>query len=195
MTADNEVDDELPSFIWEMYRNPRMYKDNFYRDVMLNHLERNNCLVTKKGLYLCLRAYCDENKEINLLNLIPRTYYLASGSQKQIDLRSKDMADFLAFNGNEALFCGNRANGGSIDHSEELVIPIQEVECRQRLPLIGGKVAVSPFGIESASTPLSNCLSKTVVDKDAQLGAIWILKPASKTNRGFGIKEIGRAHV
>ena len=177
MTADNEVDDELPSFIWEMYRNPRMYKDNFYRDVMLNHLERNSCLVTKKGLYLCLRAYCDENKEINLLNLIPRTYYLASGSQKQIDLRSKDMADFLAFNGNEALFCGSRASGGSIDHSEE-------VECRLTLPQIDGKVAVSPFGIKSA------CLSKTVVDKDAQLGAIWILKPASKTNRGFGIKVV-----
>ena len=187
-TTDNEVDDELPSFIWEMYRNPRMYKDDLYRDVMLNHLERNSCLVTKKGLYLSLKAYCDENKEINLLNLIPQTYYLASGSQKQDEPRSKDMADFLAFNAGQ--ICGGSAGGGSTDHSHELVIPIQEDQYRLTFPPIDRKVVVPPFGTIPASGSLPKSISGIAVDKDAQLGAIWILKPASKTNRGFGIKVV-----
>ena len=94
-TTDYDQNDELPSFIWEMYRNPKRYKDTSYVDVMLNHLEHNNGLVTKKGLYLTLKAYCDANKDYNLLDVVPRTYYLPSG---QVDLQNGDMKEFLEFN-------------------------------------------------------------------------------------------------
>ena len=94
-TTDYDQNDELPSFIWEMYRNPKRYKDASYVDVMLNHLEHNNGLVTKKGLYLTLKAYCDANKDYNLLDVVPRTYYLPSG---QVDLQNGDMKEFLEFN-------------------------------------------------------------------------------------------------
>ena len=94
-TTDYDQNDELPSFIWEMYRNPKRYKDTSYVDVMLNHLEHNNGLVTKKGLYLTLKAYCDTSKDYNLLDVVPRTYYLPSG---QVDLHNGDMKDFLEYN-------------------------------------------------------------------------------------------------
>ena len=42
------VDFEL---LWEMYRSPKRYKGNRYKDCVLNHIQGNNVLVTKKGKY------------------------------------------------------------------------------------------------------------------------------------------------
>jgi len=41
------------------YRNPKRYKDTRWSGVMLNHLEQNSCLVSKKGLYRCLKVLCN----------------------------------------------------------------------------------------------------------------------------------------
>ena len=86
--TDNE---DLPAFIRDMYRNPLRYKDRRHRDVLLNHLQNNSCLVSKKGLYLSLQLYSGSNQEINLLDIIPRTYYLESGELVTEGQRSRNL--------------------------------------------------------------------------------------------------------
>lgn len=112
------------NFIWEMYRNPMRYNDKQYRHVVLNHIQHNQCLVTKKGLYKSLRAYC-EVSGIDILSVIPHTYFIHTT--------------------------------GSDDY-EEFV--------------------------------------RDMTHSDRPDDMIWIVKPASVTNRGFGIKVIqGSAQV
>lgn len=168
-----------------MYRNPRRYKDDVYCDVMLNHLERNSCLVSKKGLYLSLKAHCDENKEINLYSLIPRTYFLASGSQTQIESRYQDMADFLAFNDNVPISCS------SAIHSQELPLQIESDQyCRVKLAAMNGVVGIPTLETIESSGSIPISVLDMPVDVKAPVDIIWILKPASKTNRGFGIQVV-----
>lgn len=133
---------EIPAFIWEMYRNPLRYRDKRYRNVLLNHLENNSCLVSKKGLFLSLQSYCESNHDINLLDIIPKTFYLISGEQIAEGQRSRNMADFIAFN----------------DHERQLAE--------------------------------DNRLSSNTSDKSLENDIIWIVKPAARTNRGFGIQVV-----
>jgi tubulin polyglutamylase TTLL1 len=108
---------------------------------ILNHLQNNSCLVSKKGLYLSLQLYCGSNQEVNLLDIIPRTYYLESGELLTEGQRSKNLADFIAFN----------------DHG----LPGQE-----------------------------NRSDSCGPDKSPRDSVIWIVKPAARTNRGFGIQVV-----
>lgn len=88
--------ENVPSYhmIWEMYRNPKRYQTSKYKRVVLNHLQNNNCLVTKKGLYLSLRSYCRENN-LDISTIVPLTFYLPDPSK--VDENS-DMNEFLEYN-------------------------------------------------------------------------------------------------
>ena len=169
--------EELPSFIWEMYRNPKRYKDTTYCDVMLNHLEHNNCLVTKKGLYLSLKAYCSKNKDVQLLNLIPRTYYLASGSKALIESRSTDMAEFLSFN-NSPVINSDEDSPDDLSRSGSVCSSLKSTCSESEL----ASTFIEPI---STTIPAQNYSEKVPPSE-----LVWILKPASKTNRGFGIKVV-----
>lgn len=127
---ESQLLDQQPSFIWEMYRNSLRYKQpHLYQNVLLNHIQRNALLVTKKGLYLSIKTHCLANN-IDPLLIIPRTYYLAPGSTSK-SMKDDDIDDFLKF-------CDEEASTRGISANE----------------------------------------------------IVWIMKPASKTNRGFGIKVI-----
>ena len=121
---DNELDTDL---IWEMYRNPKRYMGSANASTLLNHLKNNKCLVSKKGMYKSLKTYCT-NKTLNLLDFVPRTFYIASApNSSHISIssgRTDDIAEFLQ-------------HGGSEEGND-----------------------------------------------------IWIVKPASMTNRGMGIKVV-----
>jgi hypothetical protein len=107
------------NLIWEMYRNPRRYETNKYKRVTLNHIQNNNCLVTKKGLYLSLQSYCREHG-LDLCDIVPLTFFLPHPSREDTN---SDQQDFLQYNQTH----------------------------------------------------------------DPESGQVWILKPASCSNRGFGI--------
>eukprot|EP01039_Chlorochromonas_danica_P001365 gene1365-1486_t len=117
-----------PTFLWEMYRNSARYKNGQFRQTLLNRIQRNSCLVTKKGIYLSIKAYC-ERTNADMLSIIPRTFYLAPGSGGK-SMKDDDLASFEEYN-------------------------------------------------QTLST-----------EGKSPEEAIWILKPASKTNRGFGIKVV-----
>ena len=136
--TDNE---DLTAFIWEMYRNPLRYKDRRHRDVLLNHLQNNSCLVSKKGLYLSLQLYSGSNQEVNLLDIVPRTYYLESGELVTEGQRSRNLADFITFNGR---------------------------------------------GLPEQENRSDSCGS----GKSTRNDIFWIVKPAARTNRGFGIQVV-----
>lgn len=229
------MDDELPSFIWEMYRNPRRYKDETYTDVMLNHLEYNDCLVTKKGLYICLKAYCEKNSDISLLSLIPRTYYL-----KDNPLKPGDLPEFLEYN--RAAFTSSSfieasvvlsdntsaASAISEDKSfknEEILLSDNHSLATINIPVVDNqnkpiKVIksndndindedlscaadnISPLKTPTKTSETIITVNSDVYNKDhvkstknaesnkVSKELIWILKPASKTNRGFGITVV-----
>lgn len=130
--------------VWEMSRNPKRYKYSDYMHVVLNHIEDNRWLVSKKYLYFSLRDYCTKNG-ISLLDIVPRTFYLAPGEGDD----KGELKEFGEYNTKTGL------------------------EVAQALPL--------------SSIADSDSHEKT--DESAQ-GVIWILKPASYANRGFGIKVV-----
>jgi hypothetical protein len=232
-TTDYDMDEEVPSFIWEMYKNPKRYKDDTYTDVMLNHLEYNDCLVTKKGLYFCLKAYCEKNSDISLLSLIPRTFYL-----KNNPLKPGDLPEFLEYNSAahssliETSGVRSRSAASASAVSEEESFKNKEISSSDNLSFAAVDISV----VENQNEPIEaininyvnanedhlSCAadrisiletpkkaSETIfTDNDNVCGEnhdestknteskkkskefIWILKPASKTNRGFGITVV-----
>lgn len=124
---ENDLSAISPVFLWEMIRRHCRYRTTQFHNTLMNHIQRNVCLVTKKGLYLSLKSYCAEN-DIELLSVIPRTFYLAPGESSK-SMRHDDMDDFVNY-------CQSRPE----DRAPE--------------------------------------------------DQVWIMKPASKTNRGFGIKVV-----
>ncbi|RYH04726.1 hypothetical protein EON65_46695, partial [archaeon] len=113
-----------PTFLWEMYRKGTRYRDDRYKFTLLNHIEKNACLVTKKGLYLSMKSYC-ATRGLNMLDIIPLTFYLAPPLASST--ATDDLTLFEAYN-----------------------------------------QAQREQGVDPESV-------------------VWILKPASKTNRGYGI--------
>lgn len=203
-----------------MYRNPKRYKDDCYVDVILNHVEHNNGLVTKKGLYLTLKAYCDQNKDVDLLGIIPRTYYLPSGPQ---DALSGDMRDFLEFNKQAAVTAksgltaasasttasatvgageGSGSSGAQVAPGGDAATPEPSAEDGDAAAVSAADTAVAASASASASgsVPVTATTAEPVaaaagtaregVDKGSPQGLVWILKPASRTNRGFGITVV-----
>ena len=86
--------------LWEMYRSAKRYKTNQYKDVVMNHIQGNACLVTKKGLFFSIRAYALKNN-LNLHEIVPRTFYVhANGknSDEEGDGIVDDTEGFLAYN-------------------------------------------------------------------------------------------------
>ncbi len=147
MGADDDSSNQPPpTFIWEMYRNSKRYSDSSHEHVFLNHIQKNSCLVTKKGIYLTMKANCAKNN-IDLLRIIPRTFYLASGEGSK-SIKDDDLDAFVAFNQSNTE--GNSSGNSSSSSGDETSAP-------------------SPTNKEET---------------------VWIMKPASKTNRGFGIKVI-----
>lgn len=138
-----------PNFIWEMNRNAKRYKEKFYENILLNHMQKNDCLVTKKGLYKCLRAYC-QKENIDLLKIIPRTFYLTSSA------------------------------GASKDDDTEEFLHVNEKDLRS----LFAKSSNNNNESESEEAP-----ERTLND------VIWILKPACRTNRGYGIKVVQGMHA
>eukprot|EP01041_Mallomonas_annulata_P000481 gene481-901_t len=126
--------------LWEMYRNPVRYKTKTFSSTLLNHVENNNSLVSKKGLYKSIRAYCS-TENINILEIIPRTFYLKSGSLTA----DEEFNLFLQYNG---------------------------------------------MSNENDRKPMFCLTSDKRKQSRPQDNFIWILKPASKTNRGIGIKVV-----
>jgi len=194
---DNDTNKGL-TFLWEMYRSRLRYKDNSYVGVMLNHIQRNHCLVTKKGLYFCLKKYCEENN-IDLLSIVPRTFYLASGSMMKRNSNVSNIDDldaFLAYN--------------KLKDSETSSVTISKEPSNQPTqPLNDENININRTDDENELTNNSNIEPATDINsrsttppppaysprlnkknKPESKGVIWILKPASLTNRGFGIKVV-----
>ena len=121
-------------------RNPKRYVNEDYCPIVLNHLENNVYLVSKKHLYFCIRDYYAMLGK-DPLEIIPRTFYLAPNAE---DARG-ELVEFTEYNRKHAIVESNSSEKNDTPSSK------------------GGK-------------------------KDKEEGLIWIAKPASYANRGFGIK-------
>jgi len=142
--------------LWEMYRSPKRYKTQRYQNVVLNHIQGNNCLVTKKGLFFTLRDYC-KSTGIEVHSIIPRTYFIPPSQTDGISYASNDdTEEFLAYN--------DRA--------------MKRIAAREGAA-VGGAVDTAPA---DSDPEVMNSLSSGNSE-----GLIWICKPASLTNRGYGI--------
>ena len=120
------------NILWEQYRLPKRYKTNAFKDVVLNHIQGNPCLVTKKGLYFNLRKYCTA-KNIAIDDIIPLTFFLHA------DKKNAKVALDIA---------------GKQDDIELFTKHNTEMESQY---------------------------------EDYKSKALWICKPSSLTNRGYGI--------
>jgi hypothetical protein len=135
------------------------YRDNNHENVVLNHLQNNACLVSKKGLYLSLREYCKQNN-MDLLDIVPRTFYLATTSDNSIN--ADDYAEFMEYN-----------RQYKVTSSDPRAAPM-DTEC----------------AIESKDIPIESEKTHNQQQDKSNEGLIWILKPAARANRGYGIQVV-----
>lgn len=155
-----------------MYRSAKKYKDDTYKDVVLNHIQGNNCLVSKKGLYFSIKSYCVKNN-IDISTIVPRTYFIASASTEQQNL-SDDLDEFLEFNKVELAKRNLIKNQSSIIEKEtNNEVPEQQDE------------NIDKIDVTTANDKKNK--NKEIKEIKEDNGVVWILKPSSKTNRGFGI--------
>ena len=135
------------NMVWEMSRNPKRYASYDYISVVLNHLENNQWLVSKKKMYFAIREYYKSIGK-DVLDIIPRTFYLSSYV------------------------------GGS-DKTEEC-----ELEAFKRYNLSYPDRTQRAIGIENSKEGVNGC------SPDCESQPIWIVKPGSFANRGFGIQVV-----
>jgi len=148
--------------LWEMYRSPKRYKTSRYSNVVLNHIQNNNCLVTKKGLFFTLRDYC-KSAGIEVHSIIPRTYFIPPVSTDSAAYASNDDTEkFLAYN----------------DRAMKRIATREEAK---KAAAVAGETVAEDICID-ADPEVMHSLSSGNSD-----GLIWICKPASLTNRGYGI--------
>eukprot|EP01038_Epipyxis_sp_PR26KG_P008086 gene8086-10954_t len=169
--SDEDSSSFYPAFIWEMYKNSMRYKDNLHYNVVLNHVQSNKWLVSKKGLYFSLKSYCSKNN-IDVLKIIPKTFYLVSPGG---NIREDDMEEFMNYN--QDIDRSNYADSGTkvlIDDEESIQTVFPSVE------------SSSTLSKSSKSKKSKNSKSDFKSSKDL----IWIMKPASNTNRGYGITVV-----
>lgn len=145
-------------FYWEMYRKGRRYAPG-QNNLVYNHLEGNASIVTKKGLYYTMKEYCGDEDEL-MQEYMPLTFCVPSGSP--------DNQEFQAF---LAAFDRNSQTPSTIENSS--------VEATQHPPI---------------SAPRKQPEHSTLIPDKPKLGAetnannLWILKPASCSNRGSHIR-------
>lgn len=251
------------SLLWEMYKNPNKFKSAKYKNTLYNHLEFNNALVTKKGLYESLKNYCQgprNSLNIDILTIIPRTFYLCpSGmaNSKGAELARDDMQEWLDFNRTftrqqrttaatvasasvkaTSISSSNSDRGSNGSNSDTTVgVIVDTAACdavvgdsnnnigddADRMDISPSKEAASRSGgagnvsdssmddmdvsmtvpvavtapaepavvvVSTLSTPPPPLAVAAASDGSVNDDAVWILKPASLTNRGFGIQVV-----
>jgi hypothetical protein len=123
-----------------MFRNRNRYKTKKYRRVMLNHLQHNQSLVTKNGLFLSLKAHCS-SAGIELATIVPQTFYLSS-VQGDED-RHAELEDFITYNNNsdaakdmiwilKPAFAANQGCGIKVVSSLDECLAV--IGCQQKSP-------------------------------------------------------------
>jgi len=171
ITAEKSVDPASETemveydFLWEMYRSAKRYKGDSFKECCLNHIQYNHSLVTKKGLYFTLRNYC-ATKSLDVLQIVPRTFYLHAAGRDDSHIgegKADDIEIFLEY---------NREMGIKNRNDSSATVAASATE-NEDTKATSPSTACSDSGAESPS-----------VD---DLGVVWICKPASLTNRGFGI--------
>ncbi len=152
---DSSAEPEPYELLWEMYRSPKRYKTSRFNNVVLNHIQNNACLVTKKGLFFTLRDYC-QSRGMPLSSVVPRTYFIPPTKRDGVAYATNDDTEaFLAYN--EEVMKRIAAAQAIKDNASSMTEKAPECEENQSL-----------------STGNSE-------------GLVWICKPASLTNRGYGI--------
>ena len=164
-------------FVWEMYRNPMRYKNKKFVNVVLNHIEHNACLVSKKGLYLCLKSFCtgktveddgdDENGDRmeGEIEIQSEPVTKIDNNNNNVKLTDLVPQTFLLPAGDPDDFEGR---------SKEEFKAFCEYDTARTEELSLTYSLLSPSSNNSTF--------------DCSKGVVWILKPASYANRGFGIK-------
>ena len=154
------------------------------RPLSYNHLGNNSCLVTKNGLYNSLRAYHNENKT-DLWRSVPLTFHLKSG------VDDEERQRFLSTAANDAL---------EADQQASLLSAAAVISTTPTSPSTLATSAATDAGITTATTLDVTPLTKetkakkkketTKATKSSTPPKYWIVKPASQTNRGFGIRVV-----
>ena len=140
----NETEPTLEiDLIWEQYRLAKRYKGSLYKNCVLNHIQGNLSLVTKKGLYFSIRNYCAKNN-LDLADIVPRSFYLHCNGRDPSEFGDGRDDDTMAFQ-----------------------------EYNRKALAAGGEEAGPAAGATGAG--------------EKEQGVVWICKPSSLTNRGYGI--------
>ena len=162
------------NFIWTMYKNKKMFEiqkkhqgsDQIF---IVNHFPGNNALVTKKGLFHSLCSL-HHTRGTDVSTSIPMTFHLKSGVENEEHDRFLECASKL-----DAKFDTRAPNAASSSKGG------------------AGKEA----GAKSEKGPVKKKLrgknGKAVKTGKSRSGAYWIVKPASCTNRGVGIRVVPSA--
>ena len=202
-----ELDDPRANFIWTMYKKTSTFqmlkkcKDK-NQPLLINHFPGNSCLVTKKGLFHSLSKY-HKNHGTDVGQSVPMTFHLIKDVKDEQYEQFIDRARKLDQQCREQL--GKNGSKQKINdedgkiNNEEILMEGENDE--------GGTPEMPPSSSPEKTQNNNNNMiqskkkkkttkkksSKKIVKPKKRTGAYWIVKPASMTNRGYGIKVVASA--
>eukprot|EP00943_MAST-04B_sp_MAST-4B-sp1_P000747 g747.t1 len=176
-----EIDNPKVNFIWTMYKKTSTFKmlkkcKEKNQILIINHFPGNNCLVTKKGLFHSLSKY-HKAQGTDVGQSVPMTFHLIKGVQDEQYEQFVDRAEKLD------QMCrkqeqDNKHTNDEIASSEEVVVP-----------QMGNQKAKNSDN-QKKKRKKPKKAKATKQKAKSRTGAYWIVKPASMTNRGYGIKVV-----
>ena len=164
---------EDADFIWSQYSKKVFFDLEHSRSKprTLNHLGNNSCLVTKNGLYNSLRLH-HATEATDLWRSVPLTFHLKSGTD---DPERDRFQQAVAKDSADAQREREKGNvGGTVDGDS------------RRDGNSGGTTT-------NNTTTNNTTETKKTMQTSTPPPKYWIVKPASATNRGVGIRVFDNA--
>eukprot|EP00944_MAST-04C_sp_MAST-4C-sp1_P008347 g8347.t1 len=176
-----EMDDPRANFIWTMYKKSSTFRSlkkckEKNRILLVNHFPGNSCLVTKKGLFHSLSKYHQEHGT-DVAESVPMTFHLSKG------VCDEQYRDFVT----RAEMLDKKCRERNSIMRDEIDAP-NDASAQPETTLRADDTNIS------ADAETKKIKRKTTKKKGSKSkrrsGAYWIVKPASMTNRGYGIKVV-----
>lgn len=176
-----EIDNPKVNFIWTMYKKTSTFQmlkkcKEKNQILIINHFPGNNCLVTKKGLFHSLSKY-HKAQGTDVGGSVPMTFHLIKGVQDEQYKQFVDRAEKLD------QMCRKQEQDNK--HKNDAITSSEEVVVSQTSDQKANKSDNKKTHRKKAKKTKS-----TKQKAKTRTGAYWIVKPASMTNRGFGIKVV-----
>ncbi|KAJ1457766.1 tubulin-tyrosine ligase family-domain-containing protein [Pelagophyceae sp. CCMP2097] len=170
------------TFHWEMYGQKRTFGK---RRSTCNHLEGNGALVSKKGLHFTMKRHCEGGESEPMTSFMPLSFHLVAGAEAGEEFAAFDQSFASSLREVESRRAQSAPSAKPDDGGDEAGGDDGggDAQARSRTASDAGE---KDAGEKDDTTKRRRRRRRKPTEGDAT--NCWILKPASFSNRGFGIR-------